>query len=352
MKRLFKNLFRLVLLIIFIVFIQVFFLGEDNLLDEIIDIWISEEDNDYLDIIKDIEEEEIWQEDDSYVEEDIEDSNYSDDIENIRQLFYQALLNGESEFTYKPKNLTRSETEKLDLRSIIFENPDLDLGYRGYNFEYSYIEPYVKEISFNIDYFQEIGKNGENYSRLSKNDLKFKRKILDEKVEEFLNEYINPSMNDLEKELAVHDYIVTRGEYNYEALTDEIVSVDNYNAYGILVNGSGVCDAYAKAFYTLGKAAGLEVKYVAGTARNDGGILGHAWNLVNLAGDWYNVDATWNDPIFVNGDKPKNYVSYKYFNVTDEMIRDSHFRNPEYEDYPKARGTKYGRDNLGLDDSL
>ncbi len=270
----------------------------------------------------------------------------NEDIRIIREMFYQALLEGEDEFSYKPKKLSRYECENLDIQSIIRENPDADLGYRGSSFEYTYIEPYIKEIKFKIDYFQDISQDGESFNRLTRAELLEKRRKVDRVVEDFLANYINSSMTDLEKEIAVHDYIVKKAEYNYEALSENIISVDNYNAYGILVEGLGVCDGYAKAFYLLGKAAGLEIKYVSGTARNELGLMPHAWNLIKLEDEWYNVDPTWNDPVFVNGDKPEDYLNYKYFNLSDEIIRDSHFRNPEYDKYPKARGKKYGRDAL------
>lgn len=56
-------------------------------------------------------------------------------------------------------------------------------------------------------------------------------------------------------------------------------------------------------FYMMAISAGLECRFVSGTA--DGG--GHAWNQVKVNGKWYYIDCTWDDP--VGG----GYENYKYY---------------------------------------
>ncbi|MGN1102719.1 MAG: hypothetical protein ACI4RG_11040, partial [Huintestinicola sp.] len=49
-----------------------------------------------------------------------------------------------------------------------------------------------------------------------------------------------------------------------------------------------------------------------------------AWNVVKVDGDWYNIDATWDDPILSEVDETN--VRYRYFLVPDEWIHNkSHF---------------------------
>ena len=76
--------------------------------------------------------------------------------------------------------------------------------------------------------------------------------------------------------------------------------------------------------------AGIENIVISGSAVNQNGEGFHAWNIIKLFNDWYHLDVTWDDSL---GDPP-DYVSYDYFNLSDEEISQNHFwdRNK----YPNA----------------
>lgn len=61
-----------------------------------------------------------------------------------------------------------------------------------------------------------------------------------------------------------------------------------YTAYAALVDGAAVCEGYATAFYRLALELGIDARLVHGTAGE-----AHAWNLVELDGQYYYMDATW-----------------------------------------------------------
>ena len=85
---------------------------------------------------------------------------------------------------------------------------------------------------------------------------------------------------------------------------------DSFTAYGILINGKGVCAGYAGAFKLLGDKAGLNNIVVTGYLQ---GSLPHAWNRVELEEQWYSLDVTNNDnEFFVNG----------LFNLSDKVAKD------------------------------
>ncbi len=74
---------------------------------------------------------------------------------------------------------------------------------------------------------------------------------------------------------------------------------------------------------------GIECKYVTGVSVHDGKAGGgHAWNMVKLDNEWYNLDATWDDPVSDrNGAESVNKntnsmatVNHTYFNIPDSIL--------------------------------
>lgn len=65
-----------------------------------------------------------------------------------------------------------------------------------------------------------------------------------------------------------------------------------HSVYGILLEGYGVCESYAKAMSRLLDVVGIPNIYVVGMTKQGG----HAWNYVQMPdGKWYLLDSTWND---------------------------------------------------------
>lgn len=98
----------------------------------------------------------------------------------------------------------------------------------------------------------------------------------------------------LDQVIAIHDWMVLHAVYDEAAAEVANTSADDaytpsYSAYGVLVNGTGVCNSYALAFYDLMTRLGIPAGYGHGP--------GHIWNMVQLNGSWYHVDVTWDDPV-------------------------------------------------------
>lgn len=135
----------------------------------------------------------------------------------------------------------------------------------------------------------------------------------------------NTFSTDIEKVKYVHDYLTNTIDYVYN-------SPLNQSAYSALVLGKTVCAGYAKAFQYCMQKLGIPAAYIVGYA----GEL-HAWNLVKLDGEYYNMDVTWDDPI---SNPPTTYY-YNYFNITDSAISSDHSRDELSQKLPSANGTKY-----------
>lgn len=128
-----------------------------------------------------------------------------------------------------------------------------------------------------------------------------KQEEIEGRVEEIVGEIISAGMTELEKEIAINAYLCENARYDDAALenaekynfaTVDQGFYDSFTAYGVLVDGVGVCASYSAAFKLLADAAGLESIVVTGYL--DGSVP-HAWNKVRVDGSWYIVDATNND---------------------------------------------------------
>lgn len=141
----------------------------------------------------------------------------------------------------------------------------------------------------------------------------------------------------------VHDYLVDNIEY------DTSISQSNiYDAYGALVNHVCVCEGYARAFKYIMDDMQIPCVLVIGKATNSKGETeNHAWNYVNLDGSWYAIDATWDDPVVLNGGKASNSSRYKYFlkgastMSRDHMPRGQFTENGRVFDYPNLSESDY-----------
>ena len=85
---------------------------------------------------------------------------------------------------------------------------------------------------------------------------------------------------------------------------------------GVFLLKKSICAGYARAFQYLCKKAGLKCTTVRGQTKES-----HAWNLVELNGQYYWVDVTWGDPTTDDGSQK---LVYYYFMVTDELLFRTH----------------------------
>ena len=130
---------------------------------------------------------------------------------------------------------------------------------------------------------------------------KKKQKEISKEAERVVDSIITDDMTELEKEMAINQYLCDTAEYDMDALENaeenDFAGVDakfndSFTPYGVLLNKTGVCSSYAGAFKLLAQQAGLECIVVTG---NLDGELPHAWNKIKIDGEWRIVDSTNND---------------------------------------------------------
>ena len=121
----------------------------------------------------------------------------------------------------------------------------------------------------------------------------------------------------------VYEYLVSTVDYNEDA-------PDNQNIYSALVGRSSVCAGYSRAAQYLLDEMGIECIYVVGTAQ---GQEAHAWNIVNCDGNYYQMDVTFGDPVFLSSESgenlPENIIYYDYLCCTDAEIMADHVPTDE-----------------------
>ncbi len=124
--------------------------------------------------------------------------------------------------------------------------------------------------------------------------------------------------DDYSAELLFHDYLVDHCEY----FSGE--DKRYCNAYSALILGKANCEGYTHAMNYLLKQAGVESFAIRGIGKLPGGNpQSHIWNIVKINENYYHLDVTWDDPVFVNVEKDES-VRYNYFNVTDAVIKQTH----------------------------
>lgn len=65
------------------------------------------------------------------------------------------------------------------------------------------------------------------------------------------------------------------------------------NLEGGLLNNTCVCAGYAEIVRNVFACCGIDSKYISGPNIKSMEEIGHAWNQINLDGQWYNLDLTW-----------------------------------------------------------
>ena len=149
------------------------------------------------------------------------------------------------------------------------------------------------------------------------------------KAWEILDETVEPGMSDYEIAKALHDYVVLNTAYGFPSDVPRPIAV--YSGYFSLLWGCGVCTDYAMAYQLLMDMAGIPCGMVTNAS--------HAWNVVQLDGEWYHVDTTWDDPT----PNREGYVRYDYFLKSDSYMSQDHF---DYESEHPCTSTKYDNANL------
>lgn len=203
-------------------------------------------------------------------------------------------------------------------RSVIYDHPEI------FWTNSTPISTYVEQsdrITVNLCYTMDAKTRAE------------RQRELDYNVEEFMRG-IHSEMGDYEVALAAFNAIVDRLDYDTLGLryqeqnggTSKTVPDDLRSVYGAIVHRKAVCAGYARAYQYMLQKVGMECMYVNGDCTSG---ERHAWNIVNMEGEYYHVDVTWGDGSDTDSRIDRPGVSYFYFGLNDREIHYSRTTDKE-----------------------
>ena len=135
----------------------------------------------------------------------------------------------------------------------------------------------------------------------------------------------NPISN-YDKLICIYEYLQDHVIYDMKELEScatrgRSITPMSHNAYGPLIQGTGVCDGISSAFCLLAKKMGFECTTISGNAAFIvDGFSEHSWSVIKIADCYYHVDPTWD----VNNRRQTGEYSYEYFCVSDDSIAADH----------------------------
>lgn len=271
----------------------------------------------------------------------------SKDIQVVNNFYENLKINNSGLNNKEIMNKAVKEISDIAINSFkteCLEYHDLkDNAYLNYGIEASEFKSNISYVSDGNSIIKvKINLTHNITTSMAKDKLFAKKQMAENKADEVINSLdLNSSgISDYEKVLKMHDYIINNAYYNNKNDDEKSLEerVNDHSAYGVLVAGYGVCDSYAKAFQMMCKKTGIDCIYVTGSINKGGKVERHAWNKVNIDGNWYNVDVTWDDPI-VKG-KNVNVLIHDYFLKSDAQISKTHKQDANYSGYVATNNYK------------
>ena len=122
------------------------------------------------------------------------------------------------------------------------------------------------------------------------------------------------NLSEWEKEKYVHDFICENVHY------DKLKKPYSHEIIGPLGQGVGVCEGIAKSVKVLCDALGVWcVIALCGNCPEKGIKYRHTWNIVKIGGQYYHLDATFDNTLGAGAQ-----IRYDYFNLCDKSVFRDH----------------------------
>lgn len=225
--------------------------------------------------------------------------------EDIKNIYYEVINSGMTKFSFYCPDSYISCLSDVD---YIANNQAL----------LSYVNNFVGVFNTFNHIETEYSTIGEVTIRLQHAYTEDKISILNTKIDSIISQNITMNMTDVEKIKTIHDYIINNSVYDSARSDKKVTTYSSDTAYGVLIQGYGICSGYADAMKLFLDRFGIPNYKI--SSEN------HIWNLVYLDGKWLHLDLTWDDPVSSSGN---NILEYDYFLITSTELSnletDQHF---------------------------
>lgn len=230
---------------------------------------------------------------------------------DIRQNLTDNKYRKKENYGYVKINENTTLKNKDDVKNIIYTYLDAGWDYYTVKCDADYLDctndikeivqnnTYLTDLSNFVHPFNTFDKINTTFAASGKVKLKKEPRYsdsqidtLNKKVDEIYKENYDSSKNVSENIKIFHDYIVNHTKYD-QSNTTGLSNVGSSSAYGVLIDGIGICSGYSDAMQLFLEKMNVKNYRISSST--------HEWNLVYVEGAWRHLDLTWDDPIMSDG---------------------------------------------------
>lgn len=237
---------------------------------------------------------------------------YYSQLTDNQKSIYHAVANGIKNLEHE---IVLKEYQYID-NDTLLKDIDITINY----FYLDHPEVFYVENEYFISEISSLtGKNvilNLKYTIATLEELNQKIEKMIPIIEEYLEKVEGKSK--IEAEIILHDELGKNVRYyTHENLED--VPTECHTIEGAFINQTAVCDGISKAMQILLSKVDIKNIIVLGKIEE----VSHAWNMVELDGNWYHLDITSDKS--VKDLEEKGVVIHSYFNIMTQDIEKSHF---------------------------
>lgn len=230
---------------------------------------------------------------------------------DIRQNLTDNKYRKKENYGYVMINENTTLKNKDDVKNMIYTYLDAGWDYYTVKCDADYLDctndikeivqnnTYLTDLSNFVHPFNTFDKINTTFAASGKVKLKKEPRYsdsqidtLNKKVDEIYKENYDSSKNVSENIKIFHDYIVNHTKYD-QSNTTGLSNVGSSSAYGVLIDGIGICSGYSDAMQLFLEKMNVKNYRISSST--------HEWNLVYVEGAWRHLDLTWDDPIMSDG---------------------------------------------------